>query len=300
MTADARKEWTMKRLLIASDLSNRSRVAMRRAVALARQFGAELTALHVIDDDRPEELITAECHSAETILREHLAAVGTDGLVEAPAIAIRAGDPFQVISSQADQIEAELVVMGAHRKRLLGDVFTGTTIERVMRLGSRPVLMVNTDGDQPYRHVLAAVDLSEASAHALRTARAIGLLDPAHAAAVHGFIPLGEGMMYYASVDRTRIAEHVAVSAGQARAAIGGFLRDNGFADMADVMLIEKGTPFEAIKTGVSKFQPDLLMIGTRGHSGLKRVLLGSVADQVLRQIDIDILAVPPEGGPRY
>lgn len=286
----------MKRLLIASDLSKRSRVAMRRAVALARQFGAELIVLHVVDDDRPEELIAAECRSAETTVREQLGAVGTVGLVEEPTITIRVGDPFQVISSEADRIEAELVVMGAHRKRILGDVFTGTTIERVTRLGSRPVLMVNTEGDQPYRHVLVAVDLSDASAHALHTARAVGLLDPLHAAAVHGFMPLGEGMMYYANVDRTRIEEHVAVSAGQARAAIGGFLRDNGFAEMADLMLIEKAAPFEAVRIGVSKFQPDLLVIGTRGHSGLKRILLGSVADQALRQIDIDILAVPPEG----
>jgi universal stress protein E len=288
----------MKRILVASDLSKRSRRAIRRAVALARQFGAELIALHVADDDRPEELIAAECRSAEAALREHLAAAAAEGLAPQPVITTRAGDPFKVISDEADRVEADLIVVGAHRKRLLGDVFTGTTIERVMRLGSRPVLMVNRDGEKPYRQVLAAVDLSEASAHALRTARAIGLLDPAHAAAVHGFIPLAEGMMYYANVDQKRIEEHVAISASEARAALGGFLRDNGFADMADVLFVEKGGPYEAIEIGVSKFRPDLLVIGTRGHSGVKRILLGSVADQVLRQIDTDILAVPPRRKP--
>jgi universal stress protein E len=288
----------MKRILVASDLSKRSRRAIRRAVALARQFGAELIALHVADDDRPEELIAAECRSAEAALREHLAAAGAEGLAPQPVITTSAGDPFKVISDEADRVEADLIVVGAHRKRLLGDVFTGTTIERVMRLGSRPVLMVNRDGEKPYRQVLAAVDLSEASAHALRTARAIGLLDPAHAAAVHGFIPLGEGMMYYANVDQKRIEEHVAISASEARAALGGFLRDNGFTDMADVLFVEKGGPYEAIEIGVSKFRPDLLVIGTRGHSGVKRILLGSVADQVLRQIDTDILAVPPRRKP--
>lgn len=288
----------MKRILVASDLSKRSRRAIRRAVALARQFGAELIALHVADDDRPEELIAAECRSAEAALREHLAAAGAEGLAPQPVITTSAGDPFKVISDEADRVEADLIVVGAHRKRLLGDVFTGTTIERVMRLGSRPVLMVNRDGEKPYRQVLAAVDLSETSAHALRTARAIGLLDPSHAAAVHGFIPLGEGMMYYANVDQKRIEEHVAISASEARAALGGFLRDNGFADMADVLFVEKGGPYEAIEIGVSKFRPDLLVIGTRGHSGVKRILLGSTADQVLRQIDTDILAVPPKRKP--
>jgi nucleotide-binding universal stress UspA family protein len=288
----------MKRILVASDLSKRSRRAIRRAVALARQFGCELIALHVADDDRPEELIAAEFRSAEAAMREHLDAAGSGGLAPEPVIVTRAGDPFKVISEEADRVEADLIVMGAHRKRLLGDVFTGTTIERVMRLGSRPVLMVNRDGENPYRQVLAAVDLSEASAHALRTARSLGLLDPAHAAAVHGFMPLGEGMMYYANVDQKRIDEHVAVSASEARAALGGFLRDNGFADMTDVLFVEKGGPHEAIEIGVSKFRPELLVIGTRGHSGVKRILLGSVADQVLRRIDTDILAVPPRRKP--
>ena len=196
---------------------------------------------------------------------------------------------------EANRSEADLVVLGAHRKQLLGDIFTGTTIERVMRLGGRPVLMVNRDSGKPYGNVLAAVDLSDASAHALRTAHSLGLLDPTSAAAVHGFLPVGESTLYYAGVEQKQIDEHVAVTAAEARAAIGRFLKDNGFDQMTNVLLVEKGSPFEAIENSVNKLQADLLVIGTRGHSGLKRALLGSVADQALRQIGCDILAVPPE-----
>lgn len=38
----------------------------------------------------------------------------------------------------------------------------------------------------------------------------------------------------------------------------------------------------------------DLLVIGTRGRSGIAKVLLGSVAEEILRIVDVDILAVPP------
>jgi len=284
----------MKRILVASDLSERSRRAIRRAVALARQFSCELIVLYVADDDRPAELIEAELRSAETETRGHLDEAAWQGLVPEPVIETRAGDPFRTIVDEADRIDADLIVMGAHRKRLLGDIFTGTTIERVMRLGHRPVLMVNRDDETPYRRVLAALDLSKASAHALRRAISLGLLDPARASAVHGFLPLAEGMMYYANIDQKQIDEHVAVSANEARGALEAFLRDNGFADLADVLLIERGSPYEAIEIGVSKIKPDLLVIGTRGHGGVKRILLGSVADEVLRRIDADILAVPP------
>jgi universal stress protein E len=92
----------MKRILLASDLSQRSRRALRRAVALARQFDAELIALHVADDDLPDEMIAAECQAAEAAIREHLDAAGAEGLAPEPAIVTRAGDPFRVIVDEAD------------------------------------------------------------------------------------------------------------------------------------------------------------------------------------------------------
>lgn len=284
----------MKRILIASDLSERSQRALQRAVSLAKQFGSELSVLHVVDDDQPHALIGGESRATEAALRDHLDRSGGSDLATVPIISVVAGDPFRAIADEANRLEADLIVMGSHRKRLLGDIFTGTTIERVMRLGGRPVLMVNREDDAPYSNVLAAVDLSEAAAHALQAAQGLGLLDPDRDAAVHGFVPLGEGMMYYAGVERERVDEHVAISASQARTAITRFLRDNGFGKLSNLLLIEKGTPFEAIEAGILQLQPDLLVIGTRGYDGLKRVLLGSVADEVLRQVECDILAVPP------
>lgn len=286
----------MKRILVASDLSERSHRALRRAVSLAKQYGSHLTVFHVVDEDRPQSLIDAECRGAEVALRSDLDRARAGQLASEPTVSVAVGDPFKVIADEASRCQADLIVMGAHRKRLLGDVFTGTTIERVMRLGDRPVLMVNREDDAPYSKVLAAVDMSESSAHALQTARDLGLLEPERDAAVHGYLPLGEGMMYYAGIERSRVDEHVVVSASQARKAIVKFLDGIGFAKLSNPLLVEKGAPFEAIQHGVRQLQPELLVIGTRGHGGLKRILLGSVADQILRQVECDILAVPPGG----
>jgi len=284
----------MKRILIASDLSERSQRALQRAISLAKQFGSRLSVLHVVEDDQPQALIDEESRATEATLRDDLHRAALDELTPVPTVSVVAGDPFRAIADEANRLKADLIVMGSHRKRLLGDIFTGTTIERVMRLGGRPVLMVNREDDAPYSKVLAAVDLSEASAHALQAAQDLRLLDPDRHAVVHGFIPLGEGMMYYAGVERERVDEHVAVSASQARTAITSFLRDNGFGRLSNLLLIEKGTPFEAIGAGIHQLQPELLVIGTHGYGGLKRILLGSVADEVLRRVECDILAVPP------
>ena len=284
----------MKQILIASDLSEKSGPALQRAVALARQFGSRLTVVHVLDEGSPPTEFDHERSRVLAALREELRRAGGDHLGTAAVPSIAVGDPSSAIADAADRLEADLVVMGRPAQGGLGGLIGGTTVRRVMGLGARPVLMVNEAGEAPYSKVLAAIDLSDASANALRTARILGLLDPSRDAAVHGFLPLGEGMMYYAGIEREKIDDHVAVSASQARQAVSRFLRKYGFEKLENFLLVEKGTPFEAIQEGIDRVEADLLVIGTRGHGGFKRVLLGSVADEVIQGVRCDVLAVPP------
>src|ERR1051325_11646265 len=74
------------------------------------------------------------------------------------------GDPFDGILRTAGSIGADLIVMGAHRRQLLLDIFVGTTIERVIRKGPFPVLMVNNEAQRSYENVVAPVDMSDPSA----------------------------------------------------------------------------------------------------------------------------------------
>jgi len=57
---------------------------------------------------------------------------------------------------------------------------------------------------------------------------------------------------------------------------------------------IADGHPARVVGDVIGATDADLLVLGTRGESGLKRFLMGSVADRLLRTIEIDILAVPP------
>jgi universal stress protein E len=57
---------------------------------------------------------------------------------------------------------------------------------------------------------------------------------------------------------------------------------------------IEEGRAFEVISHAVEEMRPDLVVIGTHGRSGLLKLLLGSVTEEVLRSLNVDVLAVPP------
>jgi hypothetical protein len=60
-------------------------------------------------------------------------------------------EPLHIIGEEAQAREADPIIMGAHRRRFLRDVFIGTTIERVTRTAGRPVLMANAATAAPWR-----------------------------------------------------------------------------------------------------------------------------------------------------
>ncbi len=280
-------------ILIATDLSTRSHRALRRAGLLAQGSSAELTLVHVVDEDQPAALVEIETREAERILLEQISAVAElRGVRCRPAVI--ASDAFDGILRIAESTKADLIVMGAHRKQLLRDILVGTTIERVIRIGPYPVLMVNEEVERPYATALAAIDMSEPSAHAIRTADRLKLVDHAHLTLVHAFFPLAKGKMSFAGLQKQSIDEYVASERLRASDELVAFLEANGLADQRWSRRIEEGEPFEVISRVVKAMKPDLLVIGTHGRSGIAKALLGSVTEEVLRSLDIDILAVPP------
>jgi nucleotide-binding universal stress UspA family protein len=281
-------------LLAATDFSTRSQRAVRRAGLLAQEHGAELALVHVVDDDQPQDLVALETREAERILNEQIKVVAElQGVTCRPLVAC--GDPFDGILRTARSIEPDLIVMGAHRKQLLLDIFVGTTIERVIRMGSWPVLMVNREGQEPYRNVLAAIDMSEPSGDAIRTAKALRIAGDAQLAVVHAFHALGKGKMFVAGLSKETIDEHVVEERERARTELIAFLHANGVEVYGPALFVEEGSPFEVISSAVSRFRPELLIVGTHGRTGLAKAVLGSVSEEALRSLEIDILAVPPK-----
>jgi universal stress protein E len=284
----------MRTLLVGTDLSSRSDRALHRAALMAREFKARLLFLHVVDDDQPRAMIDQDRRQATALLDSQ--ALNLAELANAhPDVLVKMGDPFEVIVETAREQQADLIVMGAHRKRLLRDIFVGTTIERVMRTGNAPVLMVNAYPNGSYRRVLLAVDLSDASARAGRAAKALGLMGSAAVSIMHAFRPYAKALLGRAGANQDVITKHVVHTAAEVASELTSFLDQEGLNDERYEITLEEGDPFGTIKDSVKRQNPDLLVIGTRGHTGLKRLLLGSVADEVLRQVECDVLAVPPE-----
>jgi nucleotide-binding universal stress UspA family protein len=251
----------------------------------------------MVDDARPPGVVEAERRAAAGLLWRQSA-----GLPElrraAPRILVETGGALDGIVRAAAAQRADLVVLGAQRRRPLRDALIGTTAERVARHGGRPVLMVNRLPDGPYRRVLAAVDLAEGSARALRAGAALGLLEGADLTVLHAFRAPGRDGLVLACAPRDAIEDHHSATALATRADLARLLAGEGLGRMPPSrLLVEEGRPAAVIGRAVERLRPDLVLLGAGARGALGRILLGSVAEEVMTQLDCDVLAVPPPAG---
>jgi universal stress protein E len=153
--------------------------------------------------------------------------------------------------------------------------------------------MVNNAAQRKYENVVVPVDLSEASAHALRVAQSTGLVASERATVLHAFAALATGKMFQAGYDKKRIESYIASERRLAGEELAVFLSTNNLGERWPVRL-EEGTPMETIARVVSDMRPDLVVMGTHSRSALLKALIGSVTEEALRSLSVDILAVPP------
>lgn len=142
----------IRNILHPTDFSDRSELALKLASALARDYQANLTILHVAQE--PVVLFTegiipppVDDHLQE--VREQLANIEpTDPNVNVTRQLVE-GNPAAEILRVADMTHADLIVMGTHGRRGLKRFLMGSVAEYVMERATCPVLTVKTPADAP-------------------------------------------------------------------------------------------------------------------------------------------------------
>lgn len=283
----------MKTVMLATDFSERSDRALRRATLLARQHGASLSVVHVVDDDQPRRIVDSERDAAGFLLRELRATVqNVDGLSCETSIVL--ADPFAGIVQAAEEATPDLLVIGPHRRQLLRDVFVGTTAERTIRSVACPVLMVNAPPVGPYSHVMLTTDLSEGAARATKASMALGIARGADVSILHVFDTPAVRLAMSHTLSKDERQAHVDEQREEASRALAAFVKSADWRSIRQDVRPARSSPAEDILAAARERSADLVVVGTHGRSGVARFFLGSVAEAVLRKADLDVLAVPP------
>jgi universal stress protein E len=256
----------MNSILVATDLSAGSEQAVRRAIVFAAQASARVICLHVIDQSLTGEAADSRRREAEAAIKAQLA--GAHDM--AVTVRIVPGNHVDAIMAAAQDDSVDLVVIGKHHSVTELDLFRGTTGERVLKLGTRPVLMVKQAVTGPYRRVMIATDFSASARTAVEFA--IRTLPKAELTLVHAAPRAGAGM------------------AERLESQFGEFLA--GLDDTPLRRLTEEGPPVPTLMKAIERLAPDLVVIGTHGRTGIGPLQIGTVAERVLSQSATDVLAV--------
>ncbi|MGB8621400.1 MAG: universal stress protein [Paracoccaceae bacterium] len=268
--------------LVATDLSPRADRAVSRAFDLAQSHGATLTLLYVIDDAMPEEMAREMQKAAgPKLARFAESRRGAEGVAHIEKAEI--GDPCAVIARAAEETGADLLILGLHRDRPFQDLIHETTMERIVRTTSQPVLLVRDPMDHPYATVLSAVDFSPASTAALRLAAT--LVPQAKLHAVHALHIPYRGFMGVGGRAETALPFRHEAESMREEWRKAGALPDA----LGEVEIVE-GAARSVLTAKIAELRPDLLTVGAHGRAGAAPALLGSLANDLMRNPPCDLL----------
>ncbi|MCY6380763.1 universal stress protein [Hoeflea prorocentri] len=283
----------MKTIMLATDFSERSDRALRRATLLAEQFNASLSIIHIVDDDQPKRLVEREKQIAENYLHQlEKTVTKMDGVTCTSEVIF--GAPHDGIAQATNNASPDLLVVGPHRRQALHDVFVGTTAERTIRAVQCPVLMVNAPPLGHYRRVLLTTDLSESARATIERFLALGIPQKADCELLYVFDApaLHLAMSHTIGIDEKEA--YIADEKENAAKDLADFTSTLGGEIFDQILRLAKQKPAQEILTVAQSQESDLIVVGTSGKGGIAKFFLGSVAEEVLRSADRDILAVPP------
>ncbi len=282
----------MQSMMLATDFSERSDRALRRAVLLARQTGARIHLVHVVDDDRPRRLVDREASDARALLDELASTLGTIDTVSCETHIIRA-DPFAGINEAVNTLRPDLLILGPHRRQLLKDAFVGTTAERTIRKVDCPVLMVNALPVAPYKQALLTTDLSDCAGNALNRFQRLQHSMNLDATIVHVFETPALNLAMADTLSGESQQDYIRNLRSDALRNLATQLRTIRISRLTEVVRpVDVSVAHEILATA-SDIHADVIVMSTHGRHLLARWALGSVTEQVLQASTIDVLTVP-------
>jgi nucleotide-binding universal stress UspA family protein len=300
------------RLLLATDGSRESRRAVRLAVLFSERFDSELHLMHV--GELPNIYVGPESVTLdrefrtkmrETVLRESRELLENEaeevrkagGTVA--AIHPRTGRADAEIVHLAEEVEAGMILVGSRGRGPLRRLVMGSVSNSVVHHAHCPVLVVRGEARWQYEpgRVLLAVDGSEEAAAAGRVAAEIcsGLGAELHVAYAQP-LPLRMPYRYPLSLERSEELF------GELRERAAAFVEEQkSRLEAAGELKVEPhalfGEPDEKIVELSEELEASLIVIGSRGLGGVRRALIGSVSDSVVRHAHCPVLVVRrPEG----
>lgn len=296
---------TITKILYPTDFSDHSHRALHHALFLARQYKATLHILHAIvlhgEDPYNPELHFPALDEIEKELEkkasERMLHMIQDSSVHEVSI-VRAQErgvsPAPVILDYAAKNGIDLIVMGTHGRRGLRHLLMGSVAEEVVRMAPCPVMTVRHNGhaaDKVKMDVIVVpVDFSEHSRNALSRAKEMADIYGATLQILYVF-DFPNYPAFYHSVENV-VFDSVKRIEGKSKDELQKFYGETKGPEVKAEFHVLDGRASHEIVEFARKHKADLIFMATHGLSGIQHLLMGSVAEKVVRSAECPVLTV--------
>jgi nucleotide-binding universal stress UspA family protein len=300
----------VRSILVPTDFSPASNEALKYAADFAVKVGAQITLLHAVEPLPAIDLqyypMILENEEMMLDCRRELENLPAHEKLD-PKLFLRSivqnGVPFHEITSAAKSLNMDLIIIATHGYTGFKRVLLGSTAERVVRYAPCPVLTVRPVEQQSvggrrakagtkrvaqFRRLLVPVDFSEESKRALQYATRFA----EQFGSVVDLIYVIESTGRLKGSQFIRPGLNVGAAATELRGKLAQLAREE-VEELAPVFPhVESGKASEEIVGLARSRGADLIVISTHGRTGMKHVLLGNVAEAVLRTAPCPVLVV--------
>jgi nucleotide-binding universal stress UspA family protein len=291
----------IQRILVSTDFSKQSESAESRAALLCKELQLDALNLltirsaslsdmlaNVLKSSRAEQR-TVLVHQALQDLRNTKARIESEYGIHCN-YTVRFGDAALEVSAASESKSADMIVIG-ELKRNYFEKLLNTAADTLIRMTTRPVLLVRNEPVDSYREVLVPVDFSPESRHAAKLA--LKIAPKAHIVFLHAYRVWAEGQMRDAGID-DEIINNYRVRYGQkARQELNQFIEELGPMSQLISRVVQLGWAAPVISSYAKRREPDLIVLGRHSGSRVEEFLIGSVTRRTIDETTSDILVTP-------
>jgi nucleotide-binding universal stress UspA family protein len=298
-----RAERLRETILVGVDFSASSFIAIRQALHIAERSGAKVTLIHVgpiegtrrdmpvpHGDERFDEVAAAY---GATVTAELEALLAEYHKVKVDKMVLNAY-PDTGIARAAEQLKADLVVVGTHGRTGFERFLLGSVAEHVVRQVETSVLVsrLGAQVGDPLSRILVPTDFSEASERAVLSAARLAspraVVDIVHFWQLPSAVASDWGPVPFEGQDAVQLRAQLADVVLQQGEALVERARAVTDADISFSHAEDR--PAHGIQERLAGGAYDLVVMGSHGRRGLRRLLLGSVAEATVRYSPCSVL----------
>ena len=295
----------MSVIVVGVDFTSCSAAGLRQAIRIAAWQGATVQAVHAIEPlvvmDLEEALRPLQSDIRAGLVRDAGKAWAefTAGLPGAAGLelAVEIDHPVTALLRRVREQSAELLVLGTHGASP-ADRGAGTLAMACARKAMASVLLVKEPHAGPFASIVACIDFSPTSRRALEAAVRVAVHDRAVLHVLHVFDAPWHRLHYRAPTPQASPDYQKQYRDGLRRQLEAFCELHRGEMDRLDnrYAVFDFDGPSAGIIEFARQVAADLVVLGTRGRTTLRDMLLGSTAERVVRDAPCSILTVKPEG----